>query len=351
MSLPPTATTPFIECRNGALQGQYAPRFAPLAQRFAQSLERGEEIGASLCVYHRGEKVVDLWGGLADTATRTPWTADSLIVVFSATKGLTAMALNLAAQRGAFEWDAPVAQYWPAFAQAGKAHITVRQLFNHRAGLAGIHTPLTLKQLCDPTYARVVRAALETQAPAWTADADQGYHGISYGLYASAFFEQVCHEPLSTFLHREYLDPLGADVFLGTPAEQDERVATLYPHSTLNHLGKMAWSALRGGSTESNVSRSFLRGSHARQAFMNPPTPGGIGVYNQLPVRRHNLAWASATATARGLARAYVPWSMGGQWQGQRYVAPRPLRPLSSAKAGASKIWCWANPWAGRRAF
>ena len=118
MSLPPTATTPFIECRNGALQGQYAPRFAPLAQRFAQSLERGEEIGASLCVYHRGEKVVDLWGGLADTATRTPWTADSLIVVFSATKGLTAMALNLAAQRGAFEWDAPVAQYWPAFGQA-----------------------------------------------------------------------------------------------------------------------------------------------------------------------------------------------------------------------------------------
>ena len=351
MSLPPTATTPFIECRNGALQGQYAPRFAPLAQRFAQSLERGEEIGASLCVYHRGEKVVDLWGGLADTATRTPWTADSLIVVFSATKGLTAMALNLAAQRGAFEWDAPVAQYWPAFAQAGKAHITVRQLFNHRAGLAGIHTPLTLAQLCDPAHANAVRTALETQAPAWPADADQGYHGISYGLYASAFFEQVCHEPLSTFLHREYLHPLGADVFLGTPAAQDERVATLYPHSTLNHLGKMAWSALRGGSTESNVSRSFLRGSHARQAFMNPPTPGGIGVYNQLPVRRHNLAWASATATARGLARAYVPWSMGGQWQGQRYVAPETIAPIEQRQGWSEQDLVLGKPMGWAQGF
>jgi len=312
----------------GTVQGQYAPRFEPLAARFVRSFERGEEVGASLCVYHRGEQVVDLWGGVADTASHTPWTADSLIVVFSATKGLAAMALNLAAQRGAFSWDESVAHYWPAFGQAGKSHITVRQLFNHRAGLAAITTPLTLKQLCDPAQASTIRTALETQAPAWAADTQQGYHGISYGLYANAFFDIVCQEQLQTFLHREYLDPLGADVFMGTPAEQDHRVATLYPSATVSHLGKMAWAALRGGSTESNVGRSFIGGGHARHAFMNPPTPGGIGIYNQLPLRRHSLAWASATSTARGLARAYVPWSMGGEWQGRTYVKPETIAPL-----------------------
>lgn len=337
---PPLRTVP----PHQPIQGQFAAGFEPLAEQFSKSFALEQETGASLCVYHRGEMVVDLWGGLADTALQTPWTADSLVVVFSATKGLAAMALNLAAQQGAFEWDAPVARYWPAFGQAGKARITVRQLFNHRAGLAGISTPLTLEQLCDPDQAAAVRTALETQAPAWPADTQQGYHGISYGLYASAFFAQVCHEPLDTFLHREYLAPLGADVFMGTPATQDHRVATLYPGSTTERVGKMLWAAVRGGSTEANVTRSFLRGGPPKQAFTNPPTPGGIAIYNQPPVRRHNLAWASATATARGLARAYVPWSIGGQWQGRRYVAPETIAPLLQRQGWSQKDLVLGKP-------
>ena len=313
---------------HGPIGGRYASGFKPVVDQFTRHFQNGDEIGASLCVYHRGEMVVDLWGGWADTSTQTPWTADSLIVVFSATKGLAAMALNLAAQRGAFNWDKPVAHYWSDFGQAGKANITVRQLFNHRAGLSCIRTPLTLRQLCDPTEATAVRKALEVQRPRAPAGTTQGYHGISFGLYASAFFEQVCREPMHTFLHREYLAPLGADVFMGTPPEQDHRVATLYPEPTASHLGRMAWAALRGGSTEANVGRSFIGGGAARKAFMNPPTPGGIGVYNQLPVRRHNLAWASATATARGLARAYIPWSVGGQWRARQYLEPETIAPL-----------------------
>lgn len=310
------------------MQGFVAPGFEAVGSQFEQALQRGDETGASLCVYHRGTCVVDVWGGLADEARGTPWQADSLVVVFSATKGLVAMALNLAGERGAFDWDAPVSRYWSGFAQNGKAAITVRQLFNHRAGLHALDTPLTLDQLCDPAQAPAIRHALETQAPAWSADTDQGYHGLTYGMYASAFFEQVCGEPLECFLHREYLDPLGADVFLGTPPEQDHRVARLYPGSTTSRLGHMLWAAARGGSTESNVARSFLRGGDAKQAFSNPPTPGGIGIYNQPPIRRHCLAWASATASARGLARAYVPWSVGGEWQGRQWVQPSTLAPL-----------------------
>ena len=310
------------------LQGHCHPDFTGLAQQFAHAFTGGEEIGAALCVYHRGECVVDLWGGWADQARQTPWQADTLIVVFSVTKGLAAMALNLAAERGAFDWDAPVARYWPGFAQNGKGQITVRQLFNHRAGLAALATPLTLEQCCDPAQREAVRTALEQQAPAWTPGQDQGYHALSFGLYASEFFQQAVGEPLEAFLQREYLGPLGADVHLGTPASEDARIATLYPGSDLARVGRMVWAALRGGSTESNVARSFLAGQDAKGAFLNPPSPQGFGVYNQPPVRRAALAWASATASARGLAKAYVPWSVGGTWQGRQWVKPETIVPL-----------------------
>lgn len=321
-------TCPLTTSPTGPVCGQYAPAFAPLARQFAKAFTDGQEIGASLCVYHRGALVVDLWGGLADTSSRAPWTADSLIVVFSATKGLAAMALNLAAERGRFAWDAPVARYWSAFAQAGKGDITVRQLFNHQAGLAAVTAPLTLAQLCDPSQAQAVRALLAAQPAAEAPYAGQAYHAMSYGMYADAFFQEACGEPLGAFLHREYLDPLQADVFMGTPSAQDARVATLYPVPMAARLGRMVGAALRGGSTEARVARAFFRGGLAQRAFTNPPTPGGMGVYNQPPVRRCCLSWASATATARGLARAYAPWSLGGVWQGRRYVAEQTITPL-----------------------
>ena len=313
---------------DAAIAGHCAPGFEPVADQFRRHFVAGLEVGASLCVYHRGERVVDLWGGLADRATGAPWTADSLIVVFSATKGLAAMALNVAAERGRFVWDRPVADYWPAFAQGGKGPITVRQLFNHRAGLAALTSPLTLAQLCEPDQADRTRAILAAQPAAWAPDADQGYHAMTFGLYADAFFAIACGEPLSVFLHRELLDPLGADVFLGTPPEQDARVATLYPVGMPERLARMALAALVGGTPEATVARSVLRGGLARTAMTNPPTPGGMATYNRPPVRRAALSWASATATARGLARAYGPWSMGGVWEGRRFVAPVTITPL-----------------------
>lgn len=322
------STPPCLEPAPAPLQGQCAAPFAPLARHFAHSVACGEEVGAALCVYHHGACVVDLWGGWADRAHRIPWQADSLIVVFSATKGLAAMALNLAAQQGAFDWDAPVARYWPRFAQAGKAAITVRQLFNHRAGLATLRTPLRLAQCCDPAQRDVVRSALEQQAPAWPPGTDQGYHALSFGLYASEFFLQAVGEPLEDFLQREYLGPLGADVHLGTPAVHDARVATLYPGSDGLRVLHMLGAALRGGSAEAAVARSILAGQDARGAFFNPAAPQGLGTYNQPPVRRAALAWASATASARGLARAYVPWSVGGHWQGRQWVHGATIAPL-----------------------
>lgn len=305
---------------SGVVSGRYVPEFEPVAQQFLKHFETGLEVGAGLCVYRKGELAVDLWGGYSDPGAKTLWTADTLIVVFSVSKGLTAMALNLAGESGKFEWDAPVAEYWPAFAQGGKQSITVRQLFNHQAGLAAISLPLTLAQCCDPEQRRFIRSVLEQQLPAYPAL--QGYHALSFGMYADHFFEIVCGESLGSYLHREWLDPLEADVFPGTPAAQDYRVAKLLPVGNGARLGRMLWAAVRGGSTEANVARSILRGGLAKQALTNPSSPGGMADYNIEPARRYFLPWASATASARGLARAYLPWSVGGNWQGRRWVSP-----------------------------
>jgi CubicO group peptidase (beta-lactamase class C family) len=320
---------------NDIVTGHYAPAFEGVVRQFANHFQTRQEVGAGFCVYHQGELVVDLWGGLADPDSKTPWDADTLAVVFSVSKGLTAIALNLAAERGNFDWDTPVARYWPAFGQNGKQSITVRQLFNHQAGLAALHTPVTLAQYCDPAQRVAMRTVLEQQAPA--SPPLQAYHALSFGMYADHFFEIVCGESVGTYLQREWLVPLQADVFMGTPAEQDHRVARLLPVGNGARLGHMLWAAVRGGSTEANVARSVLRGGIAKQALTNPSSPDGMEDYNVEPARRCCLPWASATATARGLARAYLPWSLGGQWQGRTWINSATVAQVMSRQSWSAR--------------
>lgn len=311
-------------------KGTYAGGFEPLARTFAEQLRDGSEIGASLAVYRGGECVADLWGGLADVQGSRPWVADTRVVVFSVTKGLAAMALNLLADRGKLDWDAPVASYWPEFAQAGKAAITVRTLFNHRGGLAALDEPLTLDDCLLPDRATKLRRALERQRPAWEPEKGQGYHAITFGMYARELFERIAGEPVGPFLRRELFEPLGASVWVGTPASEDASVATLYPPPLGERVARMLVEGLRGTSTEARVARAALsRESLVRRAFGNPRMgKGGLLAYNDVPVRRAELLWASATATARGLARAYLPFAGDGTFNGRSYLRAASLSPI-----------------------
>ncbi|MCA9299844.1 MAG: beta-lactamase family protein, partial [Phycisphaerales bacterium] len=148
-------------------QGHFAPGYEPVARCFARQIESGEETGAGFTVYHRGECVVDLWGGLADVESERPWERDTRIVLFSVTKGFTAMAMFLLADRGLLDWDAPVSKYWPGFAQKGKAKITVGMLLGHRGGLPYLDKKLSIRDCLDETKAGRVLEALEAQKPAW----------------------------------------------------------------------------------------------------------------------------------------------------------------------------------------
>lgn len=303
--------------------GSYADGFDLIARTFAAQIESGDEVGAAVSVYHRGEQVVDLWGGAADVDEERPWACDTRIVVFSVTKGFMAMAMTMLADRGKLEWDAPVADYWPEFGRAGKEAITVRMLLNHRGGLPYLTTKLSLDDCTSDATADKVRAALEAQRPAWSPGERQGYHAITYGLYARELFERIAGESPGAFLAREVFEPLGSDVRLGTPAEFDSKLATLYSPGTPERLARFVGKSLFDrSSTEAHIARSLLkRDSIARRAFANPAVgPQGITAYNSKAVIRSELAWASATGSADGVARAYLPFAADGSFDGRTYV-------------------------------
>ena len=316
--------------------GSYADGFAPVVERFAAQVRDGAEIGAAFAVYQRGRRVVDLWGGSADLEHAVPWAADTRIVVFLVTKGLTAMALALLADRGQLAWDAPVASYWPGFAAKGKQAITVRELVNHRAGLVGLDEPLTMDDCVLPERRERLVHALEQQRPAWQPGTAQGYHAITFGMYVRELVERIAGRDLGELLRRELFEPLEAEVSLGTPAELDARVATLYPPRTATRLFHMIGAAVRGGSAEGRITRAVLgRGSLPRAAFGNPRA--GVAEYNTPRVRRAVLAWASATASAHGLARAYVPFASGGAAFGRTYLRAETLAPVHARQSWSER--------------
>ncbi|MEM1029610.1 MAG: serine hydrolase domain-containing protein [Myxococcota bacterium] len=322
-------------------RGHVAPGYEHVARCFAASLRRGEEVGAGFCAYVQGRLVVDLWGGVADRDTGRPWRRDTRVVVFSVTKGLAAMAFHLLADRGDLDWDAPVASYWPGFGAAGKASVTVRCLLNHRAGLAALDAPLTMDDVIDPARASVVVDALERQTPAWSPGEDQAYHAITWGLYAGELFRRVAGESLGGFLRREIFAPLGSDAHLGTSADLDPLHATLYAPSTPRRVANMfSTTVLAPRSPEAGIARNVVSpDSMARRVFSNPPTGRrGVLAYDDVAVRRAELPWASATSSAHGLARAYLPFALGGEVDGRRYFSAASVAPLATRQS-----WSWCD--------
>ena len=170
------------------IEGDVVPGFERVRDVFGDNFEGHGDVGAAVCVYRHGRKVVDLWGGLADAGTGRPWTRDTLQLVYSATKAATATCAHLLAQRGELDLDRPVAWYWPEFAAQGKADIPVRWLLSHRAGLPVIDNPMPLADLLawDP-----MAAALAAQRPVWEPGTAHGYHGRTFGWLVGEVIRRV----------------------------------------------------------------------------------------------------------------------------------------------------------------
>src|SRR5258705_10133609 len=208
------------------LQGSLPPDFGAVGVSLARIIPRRGPGGAAVCVYHRGEKVVDIWGGTRDAAGN-PWEADTLSLSFSTTKGVASTLLHVFADRGHLDYDARIADYWPEFAQQGKDAITVRHLLCHEAGLYAIADLIEdASEMLD--WEQMVRR-LAAAKPRHAPGAAHGYHAFTYGWLVGELARRVAGKPVSELFATELAGPLGLDgLYCGVPADQQHRCAQLF---------------------------------------------------------------------------------------------------------------------------
>ncbi|MGH8336250.1 MAG: serine hydrolase domain-containing protein, partial [Gammaproteobacteria bacterium] len=209
---------------NVPIQGECDPRFARVRQVFADNFDQRGEVGAAVAVTVDGRPVIDLWGGYADAARTQPWQRDTLVNVWSTTKGLCALCAHRLADQGKLDFDAPVAKYWPEFAAAGKANIPVKYLLNHKAGMAAIRAPLKHDDIFSWEK---VTSELARQEPWWEPGAKHGYHAITFGWLVGEVVRRISGKSLVTYFREEIAGPLGADAYIGLPASLDARVSDI----------------------------------------------------------------------------------------------------------------------------
>ena len=292
--------------------GWTAPGFEDVRLAFDANFAEGSEVGAAFAAFHRGRKVVDLWGGLADARTERPWEEDTLVLVYSTTKGATAMCANHLAAQGLLDVDAPVARYWPEFAAAGKESVTVTDLLAHRAGLAWVDASLTFEEALawDP----VIRA-LERQVPSWVPGTAHGYHATTFGWLVGEVVRRVSGRSLGTYLREEITGPLGAEFFIGLPPSEEGRVARLV--SFLDGSAPVASGASSGagGPREGGVDAPVFGDDIASYLAPDGPltkalsAPGGAfsdpAVWNDPRLHAAEIPAANGIGDARSLARLY----------------------------------------------
>jgi CubicO group peptidase (beta-lactamase class C family) len=328
---------PVLTAIRHAARGEVAREFEPVRRVFSESLRRGEEWGAALCIWHEGRVVVDVWGGAADRSRGTPWEEGTLATLFSSTKGLVALGFLMLADRGRLDYDAPVARYWPELATHGKGALTVRTLLNHRAGLITVDEPLTLERIARSPDE--VAHLLARQQPRWAPGTDQGYHAVTYGLYAAELFRRIAGESVGVFLAREVAQPLGADVYIGLPAALDDRVAHNHPATWAERALRIVPKLLFDPRRDGRVYRQVAFGGDAAAAFANPRElgPRGIDNFNRSDVRRMELPWCNGIASARGLCRVYAVLANGGSLDGVRLVDASAIEPLLQRQSWSAR--------------
>ncbi|MXY86363.1 MAG: beta-lactamase family protein, partial [Chloroflexi bacterium] len=204
--------------------GWNEPRFDAVREAFAANFAEHGEVGGAVSVYLNGEPVVDLWGGWYDTDRKREWDRNTLVNVFSTTKGLAAFCAHRLAEEGRLDFDAPVSEYWPEFAQAGKGDMPVRWLLSHRAGMAAVRRPLVMEDLYNWD---TMCEALAEQEPWWTPGEQHGYHALTYGWLVGEVVRRIDGRSIGLYWWDEFAAPLGLDAHIGTGPEFDGRISTL----------------------------------------------------------------------------------------------------------------------------
>ena len=285
------------------VQGECDEQFAGVREAFAGNFQRHGDVGAAFALYHRGRKVVDLWGGVADSESDRPWAEDTLQLVFSTTKGATAICAHLLAQRGELDLDAPVTTYWPEFAAAGKGDIPVRWLLSHRAGLPVVDGSPAPQELLD--WDPIVKR-LADQAPVWPPGTTHGYHALTYGWLVGEVVKRVAGRSLGQFFADEVAGPLGLEFWIGLPPSEEHRVSRLIalPWATLLEMEVDSIDLSHLPEFVQKIARSYLDPTSITNRALHVTSPPLD--WNAPEVHAAEIPAASGIATARSLARMYA---------------------------------------------
>ena len=300
-----------MSAESAAIEGTCDARFERVREAFARNFAEAGDLGAAVAVALHGELVVDLWAGHVDREQTRPWERDTIVLVYSSTKGVVALAAHMLADRGLLDFEAPVADVWPEFAQAGKEDLPLRYLLTHQAGLPVIdeELPVGAELQWD-----VMAGALARQAPVWTPGEKQGYHAASFGWLVGEVIRRVDGRSVGTFIREEIAGPLGVDFFLGFGPEEDHRVSDLF-------LARVSPEAVSGLAAAALQDPTSLAG----RAFNLAPRGPNKG-RNSRAFRGSEQPGSNGHGNARALATIYGALGSGGAWQGRRLLSAEAIR-------------------------
>lgn len=292
------------------VHGYVHPKFWRVARALETQLKQSRHGGAAVCVYHHGEKVVDVWGGVRDRAG-TPWNADTMSVSFSTTKGVISTALHILADRALVDYDQPVARYWPEFGQAGKERITVRQLLCHEAGLYPLRSRIDhVERLLDWPY---MTDMLARSTPVHPPGSANGYHALTFGYLVGEIILRVTGTSLQQMLHDEIAAPLDLDgLYIGVPESELPRVAQIIPSKQLQRSPDAIKRVLRPLQRILSAFRAPINFQRMADALV----PKGIESFDfSAPhVITQPIPAANGVFTARSLAKLYAALADGGSF-------------------------------------
>jgi len=276
-------------------------RLSPL---FRENFEKFGELGAAVSIWQNGKPIVDLCSGFCDARHEKPWGADTLVLIWSATKGMGSACVLHVLQEHRIGIDRCVAEFWPEFAQAGKEKITLSQLLSHQAGLCALDVQVDILD-----YGAVIRA-LEVQKPLWLPGTAHGYHARTFGFLLDELVRRIAGKTLSRYWREVFAEPLGLDLWIGLPEEQNPRVATVY-------------AAKSGRRAEPKKFYSDLTtpGTLASKTFTSPYGLNSISGMNAPAIRAQPIVSFGGIGSASALAKFYSILASGGKLDGQTFFS------------------------------
>ena len=301
------------------VHGRCDERFSPVRDAFARNFEEFGEVGAAVAVTIDGKPVIDLWGGVVDKDTKSPWQQDTIVTVYSTTKGMTTICAHRLVEQGLLDLNAPVAKYWPEFAQAGKAEVPVHMLLSHRVGLPTVSDELPEGAVFDW---ETMTDALARQKPFWEPGARHGYHGLTFGWLVGEVVRRISGKSLGTFFRDEVALPLGLDFHIGVDPKDDARIATMYTAVVPIEVARQM--ELRQQEVQERMSPELL----AARANISI-----LGAHNSEAWRRSEIPAANGHSDAYSLARVYGALACGGSLDGVDVLSPESIARATTEQA------------------